>query len=235
MADDFFNNDQADDTADDQQGEVQDEPQKVSIGDEEYSLEEAQRLVSLGKIGVEAEEKFNTKLDKVWPEFSKTKNDYKELEKRMEELEGSKAEVGDTAEAGAGTDIEQAKRLLKEWGFVSEKDVQGLWKQYDAGKEFLAKANSLESKYDGSDGRPKADAQNILEYMRDTGIQDPETAYKVKYEDELDKWRETKLGQAKKSGLTTESAATTGKAPERKSINIGNLGAAIAESLNTGG
>ena len=41
----------------------------------------------------------------------------------------------------------------------------------------------------------------ILEYMRDNGINDPELAYKIKYEKELDAWKEKKISSAKKQIL----------------------------------
>ena len=55
------------------------EAEKVKLGEEEYTKEELDRFVKLGKIGVEAEEKFDTKIDKVWPEFTKTRQELKEL------------------------------------------------------------------------------------------------------------------------------------------------------------
>jgi len=141
------------------------------------------------------------------------------------------AETKESGDVQPEADTEQAKKLLAEWGFVSKNDVQKLYGEYRAAERILETTEGLEKKYDGSDGRPKANSQEILEYMQDTGIQDPETAYKVKYEKEIDQWRDKKLGEAKKPGLVTEKAATTGKEPEQRKLNRDSLGAAIAESL----
>jgi len=45
--------------------------EKITLGENEYSQDELKELVNLGKIGKEAEEKYNTSIDKVWPEYSR--------------------------------------------------------------------------------------------------------------------------------------------------------------------
>ena len=47
------------------------EIEKVKIGEQEYTQEELDRYVKLGKLAQEAEDKYNTKLDRVWPEYTK--------------------------------------------------------------------------------------------------------------------------------------------------------------------
>ena len=66
MADtDFF--DKPEEKVDEPKEEEKQEEAKVKVGEKEYTQDELSKLVGLGEIGAEAEEKFNVKLDKVWP------------------------------------------------------------------------------------------------------------------------------------------------------------------------
>jgi len=45
--------------------------QNYKFGEEEYTKEQLEELVSFGKLAKEAEERYNTKIDRVYPEFTK--------------------------------------------------------------------------------------------------------------------------------------------------------------------
>lgn len=223
MADDFFGAsiDDADTPV------IVPEPAKIKIGEEEFDLEQAQRLVSLGKIGLEAEEKYNTRLDRVWPEFTKTKNEMKELHNQMQVRAEPQADPND--------EMEKAKAVLKNLGFMTKEEAQSLtqtqYRQYREAEKVLESTQALEAKYNGTDGRPKANAEDLLMYMQETGIRNPEVAYKIKYEDELDSWRSKQI--KKKPGLTTETAVQADKQPSDVRPNPDNLLSMISEALGT--
>ena len=46
------------------------EPNKIEIEGEQFTKEELSKLIGLGKIGKDAEDKYHTKIDKVWPEYT---------------------------------------------------------------------------------------------------------------------------------------------------------------------
>ena len=71
-------------------------------------------------------------------------------------------------------------------------DVRTFYAEQRAAEKLLDRTEKLESDFNGADGRPKFEKIAILEYMRDNGINDPELAYKIKYEKELDAWKEKK-------------------------------------------
>ena len=77
--------------------EVQ-ETEKITIGDQEFGQEELEELVGLGRIGKEAQEKFNTSIDKVYPEFTKATQRVKELEGSETELAELKAQIAQQQE-----------------------------------------------------------------------------------------------------------------------------------------
>jgi hypothetical protein len=234
---DFFDDKQAD-TAEENKQELE----NIKIGETEYTPEEAQHLIELGKLGKEAEEKFNTKLDKVWPEFSRSQN---ELKSTKEELEKYKQQLQDQAKQNAvdpnlteeqrRTAREQAKAIgivtndqLEEW---FESKFSQKYSSTREAERLLEDTSKLEKEINGSDGRPKFNQQEVLEYMRDNGIRNPQVAYKLKYEDQLDKWKEDQLNKNKNRGIYTQITTSGNKQPKEIRPNKSNIEALMAEAL----
>lgn len=65
----------------------QEEDQKVVINGIEYDPDEALNLIETGKATREAEERYNTKFDKVWPEYGRSQTELQESQKRLKDLE----------------------------------------------------------------------------------------------------------------------------------------------------
>jgi len=61
--------------------------QNYKFGEEEYTQEQLEELVNFGKLAKEAEEKYDTKIDRVYPEFTKKSQKLKEYEQRIQEYE----------------------------------------------------------------------------------------------------------------------------------------------------
>jgi hypothetical protein len=78
MADDFFQEDQ------------QGESQKIKVGEKEYTQDELNTLVGLGQIAQEVETRYNTKIDRVYPEFTKSQQKLKTYESEIETLRKEK-------------------------------------------------------------------------------------------------------------------------------------------------
>ncbi len=222
----------------DKKDDDQDKPETselVKVGDKEYSQEELSKIVELGEIGLEAESKFNTKIGNVWPDYSRTKNELKEVTERLEELEQTRVEepVLDT-----GLDQEEALKAAKKLGLVTKDDFSEYQKQnyrkfYQeerAAEKLLEESDSLAKKYDGSDGRPKFDTEATLMYMQENGVTKPEVAYKLMYEDKLDEWKERKLGELKKPGMVTNRPGGV-KTPPIVRPTSDNLGDLLDEAL----
>jgi hypothetical protein len=218
------------------------ELEKIKLGDVEYGQEELQQLVALGKLGKEAEEKFNTKLDKVWPEFSRSQNELKTAREELQTLKQQAQQVAQTkatdpnlTEEERSTAREQAKAL----GIVTQDQLDEYFEnhfqqKYSTTREaerLIEETSKYASDINGSDGRPAFKQQEILEYMRDNGIKSPMIAYKLKYEGELDTWKEQQIGQSKKAAFTTQTNSSFIKEPKEIRPNKGNLESLIAESL----
>jgi hypothetical protein len=232
-----------------------------SLGDKQYTREELETLVKLGEIGRDAEERYNTKLDRVWPEYSRISNENKELLEKVKNYEATKQDTPQFPESEEQA-IREAKEAAKRLGILTKEDIEdlGLVSKQALEQEFrnllnkekitdtlVNTADTLEREIDGNDGRPKFDKQGVLQYMVDNGINvDPsassseyrkkmETAYKLMNEERLDAWKEEQLTKGKKPGLITQSASNTGnKQPVKTKPTRDNLAELVAQELYGG-
>ncbi len=218
----------------------QPEVEKLKVGDKEYTQEELSQLVGLGEIAREAETKFNTKIDRVWPEYTKSNQEVKRLQAELEEARKPKAPEMPLNDQQA---IKEAREAAKKIGIVTSEDFdnymdQSFRKFYlreQEARDLLSGMKEMEGKYNGLDGRPKFDTDNILAFMDQNGIRNPEAAYKLMHESEIDKWKEEQLSKAKGKGYPTELASgMTTRKPSDVRPNRDNLEALISEALGQG-
>lgn len=208
------------------EGEEQ-QTETIKVGDNEYTLEEAQKLMKYGKMGIEAEEKYDTDLSKVWPEYTKSRQELKELREKGQEQEGGQQK--EISEADQKEQMDTARKLLKEMGFLTEQDYEVKRRT----EEIKGQLETLTTEIDGEDGRPKFRSQTILEHMANTGIKQPRVAYKDLYEKELDEWKAKQFAEGKRPGLDvqTESEGGAEKEPKTKKVTAGNLKDVVADFL----
>ncbi len=214
---------------------VEAQPEKIKLGEKEYSQDELSQLVGLGESYREIETKYNTKLDRVWPEYSKSQNRVKELEAEMEKIKQAQSAPKDLDE----NSIKEAKEAARKIGLVTDeqfadfmgKNFRQFYQQERAAERLLDDCKDFEGEYDGKDGRPAFKTEEILNYMNETGIKNPELAYKTKYEPQLDSWKATELSKAKKPGLTTVTDTEGYKVPSNVKVTRDNLQDLIREQL----
>lgn len=229
-----------------QEGEEQEEleMEKVKIGDEEYTQDELANLVGLGKIAKEAEEKFSTKIDKVYPEFTKKSQLVKDYEAKIKDLETQasqaqqKVRLDPTDEVAVKEAKEAARNLgillkddLAEMGIVTKSDFRNYYNEVREAEKLLDNMRTLETKYDGKDGRPRFDTESLLEYMTETGIQNPEVAYKIKHEEDLSTWKEQQIAKARKPGYDTIESGSGAKQPGTVKVTRDNIDKLVGEAL----
>jgi hypothetical protein len=207
--------------------------EKIKVGDKEYTPEELERRVRLGEIGVEAEEKYDTKLDRVYPEFTRKSQELKELQKQIDERQEEEAKK--KAEKGEELSPEEQKKLIveeaKKFGLVTKEDFAELFSNFRAAEKLTEDAQDVvldaQEKYG-----IETTVKEILEHMRETGIRSPEKALKDKFEEQIDKWKEEQLGKKKGSTLVTEKTSTAGsKEAKEEPITAENYEKALDEAL----
>lgn len=238
----FFNKtDETSEIIDDREAPEQSEvPERIKIGSEEYDPSEAERLLSLGKIAREAEERYDTKIDRVWPQYQRTQQEARDLRRELETLrnESSRTQAQPASGADPAT-IQQAREAARTLGIVTEDQFQKYMQEnfqpmYRAQREvedLISQVQQLSEEIDGKDGRPRFNGEEILEHMEQTGIRNPLKAYKDRYENEIDQWKARQLTQDKRGSFYTAGQSSTNKQPPQTKITPGNLTSALSEAL----
>lgn len=237
MADNFAKENQTEETVSETSEETQ-ETDKIKLGENEFTQDELTELVGLGRIAKEAEEKYNVKVDGIWPKFQQTINEKIELEKKFEEDKKAKETQELQSKASNQEDLSEEEQLklaslkLKELGFVSKDDVVKEVDAILAGKQLLSEVETLVSKQ-AEDGNPKTTSEELLTYMQENGIKNPQVAYKLKFESELDEIKSKKLDSVKKDKFVTDETSGGGiKNPQTKPLTRYNLNEALSEVLS---
>ena len=99
---------------------------QVVINGVEYAPDEAQRLVELGSKTREYEQKWNTSLDKVWPEYGKLSQERTQWQNEKQKYESQIAQFQQKQSQGVETpsDVVQARAAAKKLGIVLDEDLQ---------------------------------------------------------------------------------------------------------------
>jgi len=233
MADKFFQ-----DSSQDVSQQTEEE-QKIKIGERELSLEDAQRLLDAGQ---KAEDfaKAHGGFEKVVTEFGKRADKIGRLESQLEEIQRKSQEQTQPIQTGWTEENKQVARTQLKELLGGEPMTQTQLEQWYAdrrgGERLVEECTTYEAEIDGSDGRPKFNTDVILEHMKQTGIRNPFKAYKDKYEDDLDKWKDTEIAKSKKTGMFT--AQPTGGLNKQPKMEVpkteAQLNAAISEIINQG-
>jgi len=228
--------------------EVVETPTTIKLGDQEYTQEQLQESVGLANTVRELETKWNTKIDGIYPEFTKKSQRLKEVEAELSEMKQTQEKAKEEAARQTPSEdltpeqlTQRAKEEARKLGLVFNDDLQKIVKEQYAqervAERLIDEVNSLVSEVK-TDGKPAVAAQEFMEYMRDTGITKVDLAYKAMKESELDAWKEAQLGKIKKTGMVTEetSAAGAGKVPpEKRPKNQQELNQALKEHFQTEG
>lgn len=195
-------------------------PEQIIINGQEYTPEDASRLIDLGSKYQKIESDLNTSLDKVYPEYTKATQKLKEYEAQLaeerhkrEELEQSRiktetvppdiANVRRAARDAGLADVD----YLKEQGYMTRSEMDEYFNQKTNQQKLvdniLTKARDLEKTIDGSDGRVPFDADAVLAYASAYNMEDLEEAYDKMNTKGNAKWKEMQLEREQRAGLTT--------------------------------
>jgi hypothetical protein len=136
----------------------------------------------------------------------------RELSQRLQELQQP------PSRETAGGDIDEiTKRYLKEkLGVVTREDIEKM-KEDEALEDYL---QALEYTYDGSDGRPKFDRKEVLEYCIQHGISNPEDGYKLLHFNELVDWYLRQKQQAPKPPPSAQGKVQREIKPKKRVFGV---------------
>lgn len=210
-------------------------PETLTIDGKEYGLDDLKSRIALSDIAREAEEKYNRPIGKFWPEYTKTRQEADELRAKLAELENVKQQPAPKAEGEqlSPEDLrDQALKQLEELGGVSRRQFdQEVLRVLGAQRLIDEASNLLETAK--TDGKPAVELPELLRYMDENGVKNPEVAYELMFREELKALEAQKVQTIKPKGLVTQEKSTAGsKLPETKPVGKDNLAEAIRSSLS---
>lgn len=222
--------------------EGNDLPSTFKIGEKEYTQEQVENMVSKAQQVEELEGRYNTKLDRVWPEYGKSQNELKSLKEELEQLRNQSQqqpirEEGDLSEEQVRIAQEQARKI----GILTQSDFDKMmnekFKTYYNQERFAEKliedGHRLESEINGSDGRPKFVLEEVLEYMAETGHKDLMKAYKDKYDSQIEDWKAQQLKNARPQPFSTQDSTFSNREPSPIKPTKANIYDLVDEGLDS--
>jgi len=207
--------------------------EKIKLGDREFSQDELDKLVGLGEKAVELESKWNTKIDRLYPEFTKKTQRLAEIEQELEKVKSNPEPAPQTGDMTPEQEELVRKNLMRILGGkpLTDKEFDTYYLERRNAEKLLEDSNAvvMEAK---ELGKPQTSVEDLLQHMKETGIKNPAKAYKDMFEGELDQWKEAQLKKVKPQGLTTQSSSSAGsKQPNPIRPNRNNLGELLSASL----
>jgi len=226
---DFYNK-PTEETTDDTEETVE----KTKVGDKEYTQDELNVLVGLGEFAQKVQTEQNRPLDRIYPEYIKTTQRLTELEKENDSLKSVKTntKIEEGVDLTPAEKKEQIRKELREYGAVLSEDVDSYIDRRLGARDTLATTKGVIA-----DAKEKyginTNEDELLNFMGAEGIRSPETAFKLKYEDQIDERKEKQIEKAKKPGMATESTSTAGsKAPQAVRPTYDNADALMDDIFN---
>lgn len=224
-------------------------PSNVVINGIEYTPDEAQELIDTGRKTRDYESKYNTKLDTVWPDYTRLSQEKsawstekQELQKEIEEFKAKQQ-----AQVETPTDVRAAREAAKKLGIVLDEDAKGFmteekmdtWytarrekeRAEEAGvKSVLAEADKIAEEVKESGSPIPFNKKAVLAYAGAYGMTDLRQAYEDMNSDQLAPWKEAQIASKKSSSLKTLSGGGK-KSPEDVKVNNDNVKDLLHEAL----
>jgi hypothetical protein len=224
-----------------------DAPLKVIINGQEFDETEAQDLIDAGKKTREMEQKWNTKLDSVWPEYGRSRETLKQMESELAEAKTELEKFQLKQKEGSETPQDEVKAKeaarklgivlnedLGQAGYIKKDDLEKYLSERDqnrqAAKAVLAEADKLATEINGSDGRPKFNKRAVMAYASTYGKTSLLEAYNEMHDEDLTPWKERQIALQKQKSLKT-LGANGSKSPNEPKVNDSNFKDQLKEAL----
>lgn len=194
---------------------------KLKIGEEEFSQDELQELIGAGKKLKDIEKKNDQSIDDIVSSWGKRGNEIGKYKQQLEELE-SKIKEPDVPKTEAQLSAEEERKLVveqaKQFGLLTRDEamslVEEIYTQKRNGEKMLSSVNKV-IRQAKEKGQPETTPEKLLEFMSDpANPKDPAKAYKLMFEDDLDKWKEERLSKVKPNSMRTKETTPTAGAKQ---------------------
>jgi len=227
MADAFFQDKQEETPV-----EVPEVPTTVKVGEKEYSQEDLNKLVGLGEVASELESKWNTKIDKLYPDYTKKSQELADLRKQQEI--DAQAKVQQKVDMGQELSPEDRKAMIikeaEQYGLVHAGNINKFIADFEAGRELLGDIDKINAEAKET-GKPVTTREELLSFMEENGVRNPEFAYKMKFEKEIDAWKEQQKNSLKGPAFETGTGGASAKVPVDVKVTRENLQQLVHDTL----
>jgi hypothetical protein len=208
--------------------------EKVKIGEREFDQTELDRLVKLGEKATEVEKTYGS-MDKFVAESGRRANEIGKYKQQLEELQSKIQQSQQGSGELSPEQVDLAKRQLNNLiggEPITDKNFAKLYVAMREGEKLIDECSDLSKEIDGSDGRPKFDKDEIINYMSETGIKKPLAAYRDKFEEQLKTWETGQLAGARPKSIFTQGAGSGEKQPsEVRPRTTDDLAKMLTESI----
>jgi hypothetical protein len=226
---DFFNNNTP---TGDTKMDTTVQPEKIKLGEVEYTQDDLSRLVGLGSRYDELDKKTGG-VDKMVAGFGKRGEEIGQLRKELDDLKNrTLSQKQDQGQQLSQDELKQiAKQQARELGLMTQDDLDSFYVTRRAAEKLVEDVDSMISEAK-SKGQPETTKEDLLKHMQETGIRNPQKAYKDLFETELESWKEQQTKKAVMPGLYSNTNSTAGaKVPPKVEITRDNLKALLHEQL----
>lgn len=196
------------------------ETDKIKLGDQEFSTDELQDLIGAGRKLKEIEEKQGQPVEDILTSWGRRGETIGELKKEAEQAkllreENERLKNPPSKEV---IDQEQVKKEvyeeMKALGYAPKdellKEFNELYNRNRDGERLLSQVKKV-SREAKTDGKPEVTPEKLLEFMADpSNPKDPQKAYNVMFEKELDEWKTERINKSKGSSILTETKSSAG-------------------------
>jgi hypothetical protein len=217
----------------DDKKEAEEAPEKIKLGDVEFDPSELEEMVGKYK---ELDEKAKPMggMDKVISYAGDQARQLGEVKAELQAERERKAQEEHKASPTGEPSPEDVIRAAEEQGFITKSNLNTYLAQYRSAEKLVDEVKAFEEQGNPYDAKelPKFTATEMLDYMTQTGIKNPKAAYNVKYEAEIDAWKQKQLNSGRPKGMTTEETAPGHKEPTPMKITRENLSQSISAALN---
>lgn len=204
MADKFFNEGK-------EEEESETEPSKIKLGETEFTEDELTDLVGKAKKIKEFEEKQGQSWDEVAKSWGKRGERIGTLKKELEEVKSKLDSIPKTEEQLTKEEREtKIRQELNRFGVVTKEELENYYKE-QRGKERVVSRTNKVIRQAKRDGYPETTPEQLIKFMADpANPNNPEVAYKIMFEKEIDRIKSEKLESLRKKGMTTTTKNNAG-------------------------
>jgi len=181
-------------------------------------------------------EKTHGGVDKLLDEWGKQSNEIGSLRKQLGEIQTELVQRERVKEDPNQVGPEQILAEAEKQGLITQRNLQNFMLEWSAGQKLAEEAMDYQTKGNpyGAKELPNFEAKGMIEWMKANGVNNPKTAYQIRYEREIDSWKSKTLSQGRPSGMVTEEASSSPgqKQPKPVAITRANLSEMVRASLN---